>query len=79
MTKEELYAVRANSDMIVCGYAFSRNEDSNIRVLDLNVPNHAVVLSPDGKVLETNMTDIELSIVADYWNRNRKYMEVSYA
>ena len=65
--------------MIVCGYAFTRTEDSNVRVLDLREPHHALLLSEQGEVLETSMDDVELSIVKDYWEKNKKYMEVSYA
>ena len=65
--------------MIVCGYAFTKTEDSNIRVLDLKAPHHALVLSPKGEVLETTMNDVELSIVEGYWKKNQKYMEESYA
>ena len=65
--------------MIVCGYAFTKTEDSNIRVLDLKTPHHALVLSPQGEVLETTMNDVELSIVEGYWKKNQKYMEELYA
>ncbi len=65
--------------MIVCGYAFTRTEDSNVRVLDLREPHHALLLSEQGEVLETSMDDVELSIVKGYWEKNKKYMEVSYA
>lgn len=52
--------------MIVCGYAFTRTEDSNVRVLDLREPHHALLLSEQGEVLETSMDDVELSIVKGY-------------
>ncbi len=60
--------------MIVCGYAFTKTEDSNIRVLDLKDPHHALFMSSQGDVLETTMDDVELSIVEGYWDKNRKYM-----
>lgn len=67
------------ADMIVCGYAFTKTEDSNVRVLDLEEPHHALLMSPQGEVLETTMDDVELSIVEGYWEKNQKYMERSYA
>ncbi len=79
MHNDELLKVRSVADMIVCGYAFTKAEDSNVRVLDLKEPHHALLMSPQGDVLETTMDDVELSIVEGYWVKNRKYMEESYA
>lgn len=79
MSNDEVKKTCSTADMIVCGYAFTRTEDSNVRVLDLREPHHALLLSEQGEVLETSMDDVELSIVKDYWEKNKKYMEVSYA
>lgn len=65
--------------MIVCGYAFQRMEDKNISILQLDAPNHALVLSYDDEVLETTMDDVELDIVKGYWHKNKKHMEEVYA
>lgn len=65
--------------MIVCGYAFTPNEDGFIRVVNLHTPHHALVMTNDGEVLETNMDDIEISIVRKYWNRNKNIVEKAYA
>ena len=46
-------------------------------IVNLNNPASALVRSVDGKVLETTMDDIELSIVQDYYSRNRKHLEES--
>ena len=62
------------ADMIVNGYAFTRCTEG-FRVLNLNHPDHAVVLSDSGKVLETSMDDIEVRIAGDYLKKNRKFME----
>ena len=62
------------ADIIVNGYAFTR-EDDRIRVLNLNNPSKAVVFGIDGEVLETSMDDIELSIASRYLQQNRKFME----
>ena len=79
MSNDELMKLSSDADMIVCGYAFSKSEDSNIRVLDLREPHHALLMSPQGEVLETTMDDVELNIVEGYWRKNQKYMEESYA
>ncbi len=79
MNSEELLKVSSAADMIVCGYAFTKTENSNIRVLDLKEPHHALLMSPQGEVFETSMDDVELSIVEGYWKKNQKYMEEPYA
>lgn len=62
------------AQLIINGYAFTK--DSNkIRVLNLHKPTKATLLTNEGDVIETSMDDIELDIVQDYYNRNRKYME----
>ena len=42
---------------------------------NLNRPEKAAYLSRSGEVLETSMDDVELDIVQEYYQRNRKYME----
>ena len=65
------------ADIIVSGYAFTK--DSNfIRVLNLANPNKALVLSFDDEVLETDMDDIEISIVLNHFKRNKKYLEEDF-
>lgn len=71
MNNDELLKVSSAADMIVCGYAFSKAENSNIRVLDLKEPHHAILMSAQGEVLETTMDDVELSIVEGYWEKNK--------
>ena len=66
--------VADKADVIINGYAFTRNED-RIQVLNLNSPNKAAVFSSDGQMLETTMDDIELSIASRYLQQNLKYME----
>ena len=55
----DILSVADHADMIVNGYAFSKSNDS-VRVLNLNNPASACVLSSDGKVLETTMDDKEM-------------------
>ena len=61
------------ADMIVNGYAFTKDGDY-IRVLNLNCVNHAAVIL-NGKIVETNMDDIENQIVIDYYDQNKQFME----
>ena len=71
---DKLNEIADKADMIVNGYAFTK-EGSQIRILNLNNPEKALVISDDGKVLETTMDDIEIRIVLDYWDNNREFME----
>lgn len=61
------------ADMIINGYAFTKDENY-IRVLNLNYLNHAAVILND-KIVETNMDDIEAQIVLDYYKDNKQFME----
>ena len=63
-----------NADMIINGYAFTK-DDENIRVLNLNNDERSVYLDKKGKVLQTSMDDIEISIVKKYYEKNRILME----
>ena len=71
MSKKE---VADAAEMIINGYAFTKDCE-NVRVLNLNNPHKAAYLSKSGDVLETSMDDIELEIVLEYYQKNRKYME----
>lgn len=79
MSHKEIYNVSSNADMIVCGYAFKRMDDLNVSVLQLQRPHHALVISSKDEILETSMDDVELEIVKDFWIKNKKHMEESYA
>ena len=63
-----------NADMIIRGYAFTR-EEALIRVFNLNDKESSMVILPDGTMVETNMDEIEQALVLDIWQRDAKYME----
>lgn len=71
---DKIKEIADKADMIVNGYAFTR-ENNQIRILNLNNLEKALVISVDGKVLETTMDDIEIRIVLDYWNSDCEFME----
>jgi len=71
---DKIKEIADKADMIVNGYAFTRENDQ-IRILNLNNLDKALVISEDGKVLETTMDDIEIRIVLDYWNSDHEFME----
>ena len=66
--------VADNADMIVNGYAFTKDNEL-IRVLNLEHPTKASVLNITGEMIETTMDDIEVEIVTDIYLRNKKYLE----
>lgn len=70
----DIIKIADEADLIVNGYAFTKCSEG-YRVLNLNRPNHAIVLSEEGETLETTMDDIEIQIVKDYFVKNRKFME----
>lgn len=76
MTMLNIKEIADRADMIVSGYAFTKEADL-IRILNLSAPSRALVLSNAGEVLETNMDDIELEIVTDIYKRNKQYLEDS--
>ena len=74
MPEEMLREIADKADMIIRGYAFTR-EDEWIRVFNLNDRESSLVMLPDGTMLETNMDEIEQALVMDIWGKNAKYME----
>lgn len=66
--------VADQADMIINGYAFTKDSDK-VRVLNLNNTEKAAVINQFGQILETSMEDIELRIVKDYLSNNREFME----
>lgn len=74
MPDKEIMEIAEKAFMIVNGYAFSKKNE-NISVLNLNNPNSAMLLSKDGKMLETNMQPIEQALVLNYWRKNAILME----
>lgn len=79
MNNIDLQQIIDRSAFIVDGYAFSEKEDI-IEIVALELPNHVLLMSPDGDIIESSMDDIEITIVQDYWHRNKKYLkEPQYA
>ena len=66
--------VAEEANMIINGYAFTKDGE-NIKVLNLNNPEMAIVFDENCDVLETTMSDIEIQIVKDYLSNNIEFME----
>ena len=69
-----LKEIADKADMIIKGYAFTRDGDF-VRVLNLNGGQTSMVMSPDGTMIETNMDEIEQALVQNIWSKDSKYME----
>ncbi len=74
MTDTEIKTIADYADIIVNGYAFTKSNDI-IKVINLNNPCKASVIAQNGEITETTMDDIEISIIKDYFSKNKKYME----
>ena len=74
MLNEEIKQVADAADMIVRGYAFTK--DGNlIRILNINDGSSAMVMTMDGTMLETNMDEMEQALVESIWHHDSKYLE----
>ena len=78
MHEDKIENIANNAKMIIKSYAFSKDENL-IRIFNLNDGKSAMVISPDGTMLETNMDEIEQALVLTIWKRDSKYMEASNA
>ena len=61
------------ADIIVQGYAFI-DKGEGITVINLHNTKHAAYFYND-EMVETTMDDIEIQIVKDYYEKNKKFME----
>ena len=78
MTENEIRNIADEADMIIRGYAFTK-KGNFIRIFNTNDGISAMVISPDGSMLETNMDEIEQALVLNIWSRDSKYMEMQDA
>ena len=74
MSDAKIREIADKADMIIRGYAFTR-EDALIRILNLNDRESSMVITSDGTMVETNMNEIEQALVLDIWQKDSKYME----
>ena len=74
MPENKVKEIADNADMVVGGYAFTKKAGA-ISVLNINNPDYAMVLSLEGKLLETNMEPIEQAFVMRIWEKNSSLLE----
>jgi uncharacterized membrane protein len=75
MSENELKRIADDAAMIVKGYAFSY-KDNFISVLNLNNPSRAILISKDGKIIESNTDEIEEALILKIWNEDKEFMEM---
>jgi hypothetical protein len=72
MPEAKMKEIADAADMVVNGYAYTRNDD-NIRVLNLRTGKAAFVTSGH-EVSETNMDDLDLGVAMRYLIENEQFM-----
>lgn len=74
MPEELLEEIADKANMIIAGFAYTL-QDNQVKILNLNNPSEACILSKDGEMLSSNMDDVTLSLVQAYYYKNKQFME----
>ena len=69
----DIKEIADKADMIINGYAFTKDKEY-IRVINLNNVSRSAVICND-KIVEANMDDIESQIVLDYYFQDKEFIE----
>ena len=72
MTEERAMAIAESSDIVLNGYAVTRDRE-NFRVINLKTGKAAYVMG-SGALSETNMDEVEAAIAVRIVSENRKYI-----
>lgn len=75
MSEEKLEAIADAADLILNGYAVTRDE-GNFRVINLRSGKAAYIMA-SGELSETNMDEVEADIACRIVNENRRYIEAA--
>lgn len=73
MTEKKLEEIADNADMIIRGYAFTK-EDDLIRIFNLNDGKSSMLINTKGEMLASSMDDIGQALALDIWTRNKEYI-----
>jgi len=79
MSEQKLTEIAEKADIIVAGYAFTRDDEGYIRILNLEKPDEALVLQDDGTMVETTMDDINVLKLQAYYLKNKEFLEAEHA
>ena len=72
MTEERAMAIAESSDIVLNGYAVTRDGE-NFRVINLKTGKAAYIMG-SGVLSETNMYEVESAIAVRIVSENRKYI-----
>ena len=75
MSEKEIGQIAERAKFIVCGYAFSEQEDGFVSIMNLLHPDCSMVVNHDSEIIATNMDPIEQKIVLDLCIKNLQFME----
>ena len=73
MRDNEIQRIADSADMIVAGYSYTTDKNGNVRVLDLEHPDRAAVLQPDGDTVIQNrgtVSDKDMRTIQKYIKTN---------
>ena len=79
MPDSELQKIADEADFIVNGYAFTSRSDGFVSILNLEHPDCAIVINKSLEIIETNMDEIEQTIVLELAKKNLQFLEDSNA
>lgn len=74
ISEEQIARIADEADMIIRGYAFTRDGDYT-DVFNINDGDEAVVIMADGILMATNAAPVENALIRKLWAENAKYME----
>ena len=72
MSEEKAMVIAENADIVLNGYAVTRDSE-NFRVVNLRTGKAAYIMA-SGELSETNMDDVESAIAVRIISENRKYI-----
>ena len=72
MSEEKAMVIAENADIVLNGYAVTRDSE-NFRVVNLRTGKAAYIMA-SGELSETNMDEVESAIAVRIISENRKYI-----
>lgn len=76
MPEEKAMKIAEEADLVLNGYAVTRDGEKNFRVINLNTGKAAYIMA-SGELSETNMDEVEAEIACRIVNENRRYIEAA--
>ena len=74
MPEDKAMKIAEAADLVLNGYAVTRDAEKNFRVINLHSGKAAYIMA-SGQLSETNMDEVEAEIACRIVNENRRYIE----